>query len=89
MWEVLLDDINSRVVDGTLISNFSVSSINEPISITGTARDRNTLNQFKKSLQASTYLTAVELPITNLELKGDIPFSISFRVKDPNMLFYK
>ena len=89
MWNILLDEINSRVLSGILISNFSVTSINDQMSMIGTAKDRNILNQFKKSLQASTYLTAVDLPINNLEQKGDIPFTISFRLKDPSMLYYK
>ena len=88
-WSILLDDINAHVIDGIIITNFSVTSINDPISITGTAKDRNTLNEFKKSLQASTYLTAVELPINNLEQKGDIPFTISFQLVNPEMLYYK
>ncbi len=88
-WSILLDDINSHIITGILISNLSVVSINDTMSISGTAKDRDTLNQFKKTLQESTYLTAVELPITNLQQKGDIPFSISFRLKDPSMLYNK
>lgn len=89
MWGILLDDINAHILNGVYISNFSASSVNDPITITGMAKDRNTLNQFKKSLQTSTYLTAVELPIANIELKGNVPFSISFRLRDPNMLYNK
>ncbi|OGI63096.1 hypothetical protein A2818_01635 [Candidatus Nomurabacteria bacterium RIFCSPHIGHO2_01_FULL_40_12] len=88
-WSILLEDINSRVISGIRITNFSVISMTEPISMTGTAKDRNTLNELKKVLQNSPYLNAVELPIKNLEQKGDIPFSISFRLSDPNMLYYK
>lgn len=88
-WSILLDDINSRTVGGITISNFSATSIADSMSIVGIAKDRNRLNQLKKSFQESAYLTAVELPITNLEKKGDIPFSISFRLKDPTLLYYK
>ncbi|OGI67660.1 hypothetical protein A3A05_00640 [Candidatus Nomurabacteria bacterium RIFCSPLOWO2_01_FULL_41_12] len=88
-WSILLEDINSRVISGILITNFSAVSIAEHMSMTGTAKDRNTLNLFKKSLQDSIYLTEVELPIKNLEQKVDIPFSISFRLNDPSMLYYK
>ena len=88
-WDILLNEINSHVIDGIIISSFSSTSINDQMSIVGIARDRDVLNQFKKLLQDSTYLTSVDLPITNLEQKGDIPFSISFRLKDPSMLYYK
>ena len=89
VWSTLVDDIKSRTIDGIVISNFSITSVSDPISITGTAKDRVTLNQFKKLLQESTYLSTVELPLTNLEQKGNIPFSISSRLKDPSMLYYK
>ena len=59
------------------------------MTITGVSKDRETLNLFKKSLQESPYITGVELPINNLEQKENIPFSISFHLKDPSMLYYK
>lgn len=88
-WSILIDEIKSRTIDGIIISNFSAPSVNDVISIVGISKDRNTLNQFKKTLQESSYITGVELPITNLEQKGDIPFSISFRLINPSMLYYK
>jgi Tfp pilus assembly protein PilN len=88
-WSILIDEINSRTVDGIIISNFIAPSVNDIISISGMASNRDTLNQFKKKLQDSPYLTSVEMPITNLEQKGDIPFSVTFRIKDPSMLYYK
>lgn len=88
-WSILIDEVNSRIISGITISNFSAPNLTDKISLTGISINRDTLNKFKKSLQESTYLTAVELPITNLEQKADIPFSISFKVKDLNMLYYK
>lgn len=86
-WSMLLDDINAHIINGVLITNFSAPSVADTMSLVGTAKDRNTLNELKKSLQKSIYVTEVELPITHLEQKGDIPFSISFRLKDPLMLY--
>lgn len=88
-WSILIDEIKSRTINGIIISSFNAPSINEHMSIVGIASNRDTLNQYKKSLQDSTYLSAVELPITNIEQKADIPFSISFNIKDPNILYYK
>ena len=88
-WSILIDDINTRIISGIFISNFSVTSMIDKINIVGIAKDREALNKFKKALQESPYITSVELPLTNLGQKGDIPFSISFNLKDPNMLYYK
>lgn len=88
-WSIILDELDKRITDGISISMFSAPSIAETMSFTGTARNREVLNLFKKSLQDSQFLTAVELPITNLEQRGNIPFSVSFRLKDPNTVYYK
>ena len=89
VWSALLENIEAHIIDGITISNFSAPSILDQMSLVGTARDRSTLNQFKKSLQDSESFTEVDLPLTNLEQKGDIPFSISFRLKNPSVLYYK
>jgi len=88
-WSLLIDEINSRTTNGIIILNFRVPSIKDTMNITGVSKDRETLNLFKKSLQESTYITGVELPINNLEQKENIPFSISFHLKDPSILYYK
>lgn len=88
-WSILIDEINSKRIEGITISDFRVPSANESISIIGISANRDTLNKFKKLLEESIYLSEVELPITNLEQKGDIPFSISFKIKDPSMLYFK
>ena len=88
-WSILIDEIKYRTIDGIVISSFSAPSIGEVMSITGIARSRYLLNQFKETLQKSPYLTDVVLPINNLEQKGDIPYAITFRLKDPSMLYYK
>lgn len=88
-WSILIEEINQRTISGIIISNFRAASINEVVSISGVAKNREILNLFKKSLQESNYLKEVEMPINNLEQKEDIPFSVSFKIKDTSMLFYK
>lgn len=87
-WSTVLSGLQTLVINGITISSFSAGSITGDISFTGTARDRATLNQFKKTLQGSPLLTAVAIPIANLELKEDIPFSATFRIKDPSAVYY-
>lgn len=88
-WSVLFEGIASTTIDGITVSGFSAPAISGKISLTGTARDRSTLNQFKKTLQSSKMFTEIDIPTTNLEQKGDIPFSTTFRVADPSTVYYK
>ena len=89
LWSTIVDEVDARVIEGVGISTFRAPGITENMSLTGTAKNRVTLNQFKKSLQDSPMFTDVDLPVTNLEQKEDIPFSASFRLRDPGAAFYK
>lgn len=88
LWSVVIDEINARAIDGIAISSFGAPAITEKMTVSGTAKDRATLNQFKKSLQGSALFTEIEVPLANLELKENIPFSTSFRIKDPGTVYY-
>ncbi len=89
LWSIVIDEINSRIIDGIVISNFQATSITEKMSLTGIAKDRATLNLFKKSFQASTIFSEIDLPTTNIAQKGGVPFTVSFRLKDPSAVYYK
>ena len=89
LWSAVIDEIDARIIDGISIATFIAPSITGNMSFTGTAKNRVTLNQFKKSLQESPMLAGIEIPLTNLEQRENIPFTVSFRLKDPNTVFYK
>ena len=89
LWSKVVDHLQTRVIEGVLVSSFIAPGINERMSLVGTARDRTTLNQLKKSFQESELFGEVELPITNLEQRADIPFSLSFKIKDTSLIYYK
>jgi len=89
LWSKVLIEIRSRIISGVIISRFTAPSVTDKMVLVGTAKDRLTLNQFKKSLQESKMFTEVDLPITNLEQKGNVPFTISFRLIDPSAIYYK
>jgi hypothetical protein len=85
-WSVVLEEMKSRVGPGILINSFSISLPADTINITGSAQTRPQLNLFKKTLEESPMLAEVKMPLTNLEQKENIPFSVSFRLKDPSIL---
>ena len=89
VWSTVLTELTKLTTDGIVVSNFSAGSLAGTMAMSGTARDRATLNQFKKSLQDSVMLADVGLPITNIAQRENLPFSISFRLKDPGILYYK
>ena len=89
VWSTFLEEIDKRIIRGIIISNLVVSSTEGVITLNGTAQDRTTLNEFKKTLQESPMFSDITLPITNLEQKEGITFNVSFRLKDVKALYYK
>lgn len=89
MWSTVLEELSARTIEGVNISNFNAGALTEKMNITGTARDRTTLNKLKTTLQESPMFGEIDIPITNIEQRSDIPFSASFRLKDPNAVYYK
>lgn len=87
-WSKVLSELVARTPSGITISAFNASSFTGSLALTGVAVTRNALNDYKKSLQDSPMLTDVSLPLTNLEQKDLIPFTVSFRLKDPSQLYY-
>ena len=88
LWSIVLTEVNARIIPGITVSSFAAPSLTDKMSLVGIAKDRDTLNQFKKHLQDSLLFSEVEIPLTNLEQRGDIPFSASLRLKDPRALYY-
>lgn len=88
-WSIFLDEIHRLSTQGIIISTLGASSLTSPISMNGTAKDRATLNMFKKTLQESPMLTDITIPITNIGQRENITFSVSFRIKEPSKLYYK
>lgn len=87
-WDTVLTELVARTPDGVTISMFSAPVFTERMSLTGVAASRTVLNNYKKILQESPLLSEVEIPLSNLEQKGSIPFTASFRLKDPNALYF-
>ena len=89
IWSNLLEELNKNILPGITILTVAAPSLTGDISISGTAKDRSTLNQFKKTLFDSKTFSNVILPINNLEQKENLPFSISVHVADPAKFYYK
>jgi len=82
-WSNLIQEIKSRTNDSIIINSLSMPAIDTTIVIAGVAKTRAGLNDFKNSLDASPYLTNIKLPLTNIAQKDNIPFTISFNLKEP------
>lgn len=78
IWSPVLNEIKARVTEGVLITGISITDPANPVGITGIAKTRQSLNEFKRSLDDSLIFGTITLPLTNLEQRENIPFSISF-----------
>lgn len=86
-WYSVLSEIKSKVTPDIVVNNLAMPAPDGTISIKGVAKNRSYLNLFKTSLEESSYFMEVKLPLTNLEQKENIPFTLSFRLKDQSILY--
>ncbi|MBI5077793.1 MAG: pilus assembly protein PilM [Candidatus Yonathbacteria bacterium] len=88
VWSTVLTELLARTPSGITVSMFTAPNIAGRISLAGTAVNRPTLNNYKKILQDSPLLSGIELPLTNLEQEANIPFNVSFSLRDPGAIYY-
>ncbi|MFA5997408.1 MAG: pilus assembly protein PilM [Candidatus Paceibacterota bacterium] len=87
-WSTVLSEIVARTPGSITISSFSGTSFTSNFSLTGTAASRDVLNNYEKELKGSALFSDVVIPLNNLEQKEKIPFTATFRLKDPAQLYY-
>lgn len=87
-WSVVIQELTDKTGNGITIRSVSIPSINGTLTVTGIASDRDTLRQFKKTLDESETFAEVDLPINNIDASGDIPFSLSARLKSTQTIYF-
>lgn len=82
-WSSFVTLIKSSVGEGIVISNMTIGAPSDAVQLSGVASSRAQLSAFKKTLEGMPAITEIALPLTNLTLKTNIPFSVSFKLRDP------
>ncbi|MDD4901648.1 MAG: pilus assembly protein PilM [Patescibacteria group bacterium] len=88
-WSIVIAELQRLVTGGIIVSGLSLPSAEGTITLSGIAENRTTLNQLRDKSKSSSLLAEINLPLTNLEQREDIPFSISFKLKDPQTVYFK
>jgi len=86
-WSKLFEELRKSTVTGITISSVSISSPSANISINGIGKTRDQMNAFRKTLEDSPVFSDVKLPISNLDKRTDIPFSMSMRLEKLDFLY--
>ena len=84
----ILEEIKAMEIKGITITSLSISgteSIN--IKIDGLGAVRENLSSFRKTLEDSLLFTNVQLPPSNFNIKKNIPFTATFSLEDPRILY--
>lgn len=88
-WSKILSEIKEKNTAGITINSLSLPGISAGFSITGLAADREALNNLKKSFETSAIFDEIIIPLNNLGKKVDIPFSMTFKIKDVELIYSK
>lgn len=80
-WSKIISEIKDKTTPDIIINNVSLPSADGELSVTGIAANREAINNLKKSFETSNILEAINIPLSNLGKKVDIPFSMTFKLK--------
>lgn len=86
-WSPVTEEMRLRIIPGILVTSASITNPEAPLTINGTAKTRAILNDFKKKLSESTLFTEVNIPLNYLDQRENIPFTASFKLKDPDLVY--
>ncbi len=86
VWSKVIEEIRSKTNDNVKINTLSLPDATGLLTISGTAKDRDSINNFKKSFEDSDLFGDVNIPLNNLGKKEDIPFSITFKIKNSELI---
>lgn len=75
-WSSFLSNFTNETNDGIIIYKIYANKTDNSLLISGKARERNDLLNFKNKLSEISYIENFELPIKNLLEKNDISFEI-------------
>jgi Tfp pilus assembly protein PilN len=88
-WSLVIAELQKNIISGVTIVGLGLPSADGTLTINGVAENRNMLNQFRDKLRSSPMFKNINLPLTNLEQRQDIPFAISFQLKNPSAIYFK
>jgi len=76
-WSKVLRDFNTLTSAGITYENINFDTVNQKISITGFARNREDLLTLQNNLEESDYFSNTYIPLNNLLQKSDIQFTLT------------
>lgn len=66
--------------DAVQLNSLTIDYTNNAVRLTGLASDRETLVSYQQQVSSAPFLEAVTFPLSNLELKDQIPFSMTAKL---------
>lgn len=88
-WSVFFERMQKLVPEGISVTNLAVSDPAIAITLSGVAKDRAALAVFRKNVDTSDFTSGAVVPATNLQLRANIPFSMTFTISDPSVLYVR
>lgn len=88
-FSIVLEEIRTKTIAGITIMTVSIPGPEAVIQLNGVAAQRKDISAFRTSVASSNLFTEVVSPPSNLDKRTDIPFTMTFRLKDSSVLYRK
>jgi hypothetical protein len=77
IWTPVMTEISSKIPKNIVISHLNVDNKNKVITFTGKAPTREDLLNLQEQLESLSFIETIEIPVSALTEKENIPFSIT------------
>ena len=81
-WSKLLEELDKNQVSGVIFTGLEAKSFQKEITLKGIAEKREDLLVFRENLTKSEFFTDVEIPTKILEKAEEVPFIVTFKIKE-------
>ena len=76
LWTPILEAINDSIPPGIVLSNLALETKNNRYTFTGKANTREDLLALQTMLESLDFIKSVDIPLSQLTAKQQVPFSI-------------
>ena len=77
LWTPIISEISSKIPNNIVITHLNVDKKNKIATFTGKAPTREDLLKLQEQLETLSFIDTIEIPISSLTEKENIPFSIT------------
>ncbi|MBU1895323.1 PilN domain-containing protein [Patescibacteria group bacterium] len=81
LWTPILSELSNQIPDSIVLSNLTIKQKEKILIVRGMAETRDGLLKFQENLESLPFISSINIPLSQLTEKENIPFSLTTEIK--------